>query len=338
MSLINRNSKGIAVVIDVDGRFLYTITDGDLRRALLSGLDIDTSIDQWALKHPEQGNRGAITMPFGTAPAELLLTMQAGSLRQIPILDEEGRVVEVAFLNDFIAEDRPLRSAVVMAGGQGMRLRPLTTDVPKPMLPVGDRPLMEHIVQQLRQAGIRQVSVSTHYKAESIVNHFGNGEKFGVEIAYVKEEQPLGTAGALSLLPTWTSTLLVVNGDILTDLNYRTMCDFHREHDATLTVGVRQFDIEVPYGVIDTDGVDVRQLSEKPTLRFLVNAGVYLLEPVVQSYMERGKRTDMTDMIVRLLAAKLRIISFPISEYWLDVGQHVDYQKAQADFGSGGAP
>src|SRR6185436_7083304 len=171
--------------------------------------------------------------------------------------------------------------ALVMAGGFGNRLWPLTEEVPKPMLPVGDKPLLEWIVEQLKHAGIRQVNVATHYKGDVIAEHFKNGEAFGVDIRYVKEDQPLGTAGALSLLEVVDEPLLLMNGDILTRVDFRALLHFHREHKADLTMCVRQYEFNIPYGVIETDGVNVKGISEKPLVRQFVNAGIYLLNPHV---------------------------------------------------------
>ena len=330
VACIDRNAKGIALVVDAERRLLFTMTDGDLRRAVLHGLDLEMSAGAWAALTLGP-THAPVTAPHGTSRVELLKLMTALTFRHVPLLDSDGRVVDLALLSDVVAEAFP-QHAVVMAGGLGTRLRPLTADLPKPMLPVGDRPLMEHILQQLHESGIRHVSITTHYKPETIVEHFGNGAAFGVELNYVHEDRPLGTAGALGLLPPWNSPLLVINGDILTRVNHQSMLVFHQENRAMVTVGVRQYDVQVPYGVLETAGLDVRAVSEKPTLSFFVNAGVYLLEPVVQQYLAPGQRADMTDLLGRLLAEKHRVICFPISEYWLDIGRHADYEKAQAEF------
>jgi len=188
---------------------------------------------------------------------------------------------------------------------------------------------MEIVLQRLREAGITQVTVATHHKPEKIVEHFGDGKEFGVELSYATEKRPLGTAGGLGALAPPTETTLVVNGDILTQLDYRAMVTYHREHQADLTVAVRQYDLKVPYGVIECDGPTVRRLSEKPVLGLFVNAGIYLLEPGVYQHIPNGQRFDMTDLIQRLLRAGRSVVSFPICEYWLDIGQQADYQQAQ---------
>jgi dTDP-glucose pyrophosphorylase len=333
MQCIDRSGKGIALVVDSDRKFLFLITDGDLRRAVLNGTDLNLTVSEWATHSSEQGIISPVTMSAENPPSEFLRKMQDEDLRQLPILDEAGRLVDLIVLDDLVIGDVPDLSAVIMAGGFGARLKPLTEDIPKPMLPVGDRPMMEHIIRQLHTAGIRQVNVTTHYKPEKIVDHFGNGERFGLDIQYVNEDRPLGTAGALGLMPPWDSTLLVINGDILTRLNFQAMLAFHRENTAVMTVGVRSFESKIPYGVVNLDGVNVTGLTEKPVYKAFVNAGVYLLEPEVYNIIPRQERIDMTDVIQRLLEQKRKVVSFPISEYWQDIGQHGDYQKAKDEYG-----
>ncbi len=333
MQCIDQSGKGIALVVDSDGKFLFLITDGDLRRAVLNGTDLNRTVSEWADQSSEQGIISPVTMSAETPPSELLLKMQKEELRQIPLLDQNGRLVDLIILDDLVTGDVPDLSAVIMAGGFGDRLRPLTEDLPKPMLPVGDRPMMEHIIRQLHTAGIRQVNVTTHYKPEKIVDHFGNGERFGLDIQYVNEDRPLGTAGALGLMPPWDSTLLVINGDILTRLNFQAMLAFHRENAAVMTVGVRSYETKIPYGVVELDGVNVTGLTEKPLYKAFVNAGVYLLEPEVYGFIPGQERIDMTDVVQRLLDKGKRVVSFPISEFWQDIGQHGDYQKAKDEYG-----
>jgi NDP-sugar pyrophosphorylase family protein len=246
-------------------------------------------------------------------------------------LDAEGRVVDIVILGDFLPQAvKPIR-AVVMAGGQGLRLRPLTEDIPKPLLPVGGRPVMERIVEQLRDVGIRHIHVATHYQSEKIEEHFGSGESFGVRIDYVKEETPLGTGGALGLLEASDETVLVINGDILTQVDFRSMYAFHQDQRADMTVGVRRYDFQVPYGVVECEGVQIRGLREKPQLNFFVNAGIYLLEPQVFRLIAPNRRLNITDLVSQLVASGSTVVSYPICEYWLDMGQREDYAQAQED-------
>jgi dTDP-glucose pyrophosphorylase len=329
--LIDRGTRGIALVTDAEQRLLGTITDGDVRRAMLESISLDSPVSQLLARKADRYVR-PVTAPVGTSEAALLHLMHEHVVHQIPLVDAESRVVDLVTMDDLVADEEALpMQAVIMAGGFGQRLRPLTEDLPKPMLPVGDRPLMERTIEQLRSAGIRRVNVTTHYLPEKISDHFGDGTAFGVELNYVSEETPLGTAGALGLMAAPNEPLLVINGDVLTRVNFRAMLDYHRKHGADLTVAVREFIMQVPYGVVDADGGNVTAVREKPDVHFLVNAGIYLLEPSVYQFIEQGTRADMTDLIHRLLEAKRVVSSFPIHEYWLDIGQHSDYERAQED-------
>ncbi|MGQ0732905.1 MAG: nucleotidyltransferase family protein [Acidobacteriota bacterium] len=327
---IDRNQRGIALVVDSARRLLGTITDGDVRRALLSGLDLALSAGALLEGRPKVAS-GPLTAPSGTSTTELLELMRGHDLRHIPLIDMDGRVSDIAILSELVDEYRlPLR-ALVMAGGFGTRLKPLTDELPKAMLPIGDRPLLEHIVRQLQSAGIHRVSLATHYRADVIEQHFGDGRDFSVDIQYVNEDQPLGTAGALGLMAPSDEPLLVMNGDILTSVDFRAMLEFHREHHADLTMAVRSFDLQVPYGIVDTDGARVVRISEKPMVQYLVNAGIYLLNPDVCRHVPSGRRYDMTDLVTYLLAEGRNVISFPVREYWVDIGQQEQYEQAQHD-------
>jgi len=335
MACIGRNEKGIVLITDEERRLLGTITDGDVRRAMLAGQSLDAPIGELLTCKVNSPYPEPVTAPIGTERSALLGLMREHVVRHVPLLDNDGRVVGLVTLDELLPDQVLPLQAVIMAGGFGTRLRPLTEDLPKPMLPVGDRPLMELIIEQLHHAGIRRVNITTHYMSEKIVEHFGDGCDFGVELDYVTEEQPLGTAGALGLMKVPDEPLLVINGDILTRMDFRAMLDYHREQDADLTVGVRKYDLQVPYGVIECEGPRVRQVREKPLLRFFVNAGIYLLEPSVHHYIPTGCHFDMTDLIQRLLEEKRPVVSFPIVEYWLDIGRSVDYEQAQEDLRNG---
>lgn len=335
MRVIDKGAKGIALVIDEDRRLLGTITDGDVRRAILASVDLNEGVGT-LLKLKQDSAQGVpVTAPFGLEREALLLLMHDHNLRQIPLLDSDQRVVDLCTMDELIPVGELSLQAMIMAGGYGTRLRPLTDELPKPMLPVGDRPLMEVIVQQLREAGIRRVSVAAHYKAEIISNHFKDGQDFGVEINYVMEDQPLGTAGALGLLAQSDEPILLINGDILTRVDFRAMLDFHKEHEADLTVGVRQYEFSVPYGVVRTDGVTVTGISEKPVLKEFINAGIYLLNPSVQKLIPNGESCDIPDLIDLLVEQKCHVVCFPITEYWLDIGKSDHYDRAKLDYSAG---
>jgi NDP-sugar pyrophosphorylase family protein len=263
--------------------------------------------------------------------------MTENGLRHLPLAGEDEVPVGLALLSDLVRVSELNLGAVVMAGGPGTRLRPLTADTPKPMLPVGDRPLLEDIIERIRAAGIRHVHLTTHYKPEVIRSHFGDGHDFGVDISYTDEVQPLGTAGALGKLPDGNDRLLVINGDILTRLNFRAMLEFHEDHHADLTMVVREYAVKVPYGVVTmgADGVSVSSIAEKPILRHFVNAGIYLLNRDISRLLEPGERCDMPELIARAMAAGRRAVCFPVGEYWLDIGSKSDYEQAQSDYAAG---
>ena len=331
MELIDRSGKGIALVLDDSQRLVGTVTDGDIRRAILAGIDLNTSVDQLLVQRKDSGDPGPLTAPLGTSDSTLLHLMNESGVRQIPLVDEDNRVVDVTLLSDLVKEiDLPVR-AVVMAGGLGTRLRPLTDTLPKPMLPIGSRPLLEFIVEGLKESGIRRLNVATHHKGDVISDHFKDGQDFGVEITYVREDQPLGTVGALSLLEDSEDPLLVINGDILTRVDFREMLNFHREHNAELTIAVRQYEFSVPYGVVETDGVAVKGISEKPIVRQFINAGIYLLNPSVRRLVPIQQQYDMPDLIHRIISEGRQVVCFPVREYWLDIGIEDHYVQAQSD-------
>lgn len=323
------NRIGIVLVVDEDGRLSGTITDGDVRRAVLANVDLGQAVT--VLLDRKEGSPYArpITAPQGSDRTALLRVLKEHRILHLPLVDSDQRVVGLVTLDEFVGEHAPPPKAVIMAGGPGVRLLPLTKDLPKPMLPVGNKPLMEILVQQLRDAGIRRLNITVHHQSEKIIEHFGDGREFGVDITYSTEDRPLGTAGALGMIEAPQETVLVVNGDILTGLDFRAMLAYHREQCADLTVAVQRYEVQVPYGVIECEGAFVRRLAEKPVLGFVVNAGIYLLEPSVHRLIPAGERYDMTELIQRLLDEGRPVAPFPIREYWLDIGQHADYERAQ---------
>lgn len=329
MVLIDRGGTGIGLIVDADRRLIATISDGDVRRGVLAGRSLDAPVQSLI------GNPSPISARATTLAADLLQMMRDHGVQQIPLLDSEGRVVDLVLMRMLHDEiDLPLR-AVLMAGGFGTRLHPLTDTVPKPMLPVGGKPLMELTIKRLRQAGIRRVSVTTHYLPQVITDHFGDGSRFGVDLSYVQEDRPLGTAGALSLLEGDHEPLLVMNGDVVTDLDFASMLDFHREHRAALTMAMTQQEFEIPYGVVEHNGAEIIAIREKPRQRHFVNAGIYLIEPHVLTQIPPDTAFSMVDLMERLIAAGHPVVGFPIREYWLDIGQHADYQRAQRDLAEG---
>ncbi len=317
---IQQYGKGIALVVGQNRRLLGVVTDGDIRRAVLANTDMGTEV-RWLLA----SKAAAVTAPEGADPDELLSLMRAAGVRQIPVVDEKGRPVALATMDE-LAAAVPLEAAV-MAGGLGTRLAPLTDATPKPMLPVGGRPILELTLERMRRAGIGRVHLVVGHLAEQIEAHFGEGDA-GLEVRYVLEDEPLGTAGALGAIPS-AGPLLVTNGDLVTGVDYRAMLEYHQARQADLTVAVRRLAWAVPYGVVDVDGAMVREVIEKPTAGLLVNAGIYLIEPYVQRHIP-ARSLAMTDVIAALLAMGRPVAAFPItdSEGWIDIGTPAEYARA----------
>lgn len=319
---LNEAGTGALVLTDAENKLCGLITDGDIRRAVIRRKALSESCESIATREPVRALH-----PISSADA--LHLMNEHDIHQLPLVDENGHLIDFLVRKDLVPALQQGMQAVVMAGGYGKRLLPLTEKVPKPMLPVGERPLLELIIQQLRRAGIHDVNLTTHYLPDSISGHFGNGEHFGVRLNYSREEHPLGTAGGLRLISRPQGPFLVINGDILTGVPFQQMLQYHRAHRAVLTVGVRKYDMQVPFGVVECDDVRITRIEEKPCHSYFINAGTYLLDPAAWDHIPEGERFDMTDLIRVLLEAGETVVGFPIMEYWIDVGRHEDYIKAQ---------
>lgn len=325
---LDKAGTGALILCSENLKLFGLITDGDIRRAILKGISMDTPCEKIAIRNP-------LTLKSSVSSRDSLYLMNEHDINHLPVIDENGNVLEFRLRRDMVKEEQTDLSAVIMAGGYGKRLLPLTEHVPKPMLPVGDRPLLELTIEQLRRSGIRDMSLTTHYLPENIMEHFGDGEAYGVKLNYVTEDHPLGTAGGLRLLKKPDGPFLVINGDILTGVSFQEMLRYHRKFGAELTVGVRKYEVQVPFGVVECNVERITHLKEKPSLTFFINAGMYLLEPSAYELIPEGERFDMTDLIQKLLDAGRPVVSFPIMEYWLDVGRHNDYQQAQEDVRNG---
>jgi len=337
---LDSTGRGCVLVVDEAGRLMATLTDGDARRAILRGIQPSARIRTWLIDL--QRSVPPTTAPVETPLPDLLSLMRAAGVRHIPLIDDEQRPAGLASVADLLAGPVPSAGsrALVMAGGKGTRMHPLTLSVPKPMLSVGDRPIIERLMERLRITGIRRVSVSLHHMADHIRDFLGNGERFGVDIDYVQEEVPRGTAGALALIDESDEPVLVINADILTTVDFRAMMDFHQEHQAALTVAVRNVEVDVPYGVIEVEGTDVRSVVEKPRYSYFANAGIYVVEARVYRMVPNDRHYDMTELIEKLCTTGEKVAAFPIFEYWRDVGRPEDYASAQLDsaiVGKGGA-
>ncbi len=327
MAQLDVAGTGTLLLADEGRRLCGLVTDGDIRRAILARVPLEQPCHTVATSRP-------VAASPSVTPAEALHLMDhahGSFVNSLPVVRADGVLVGLLLRKDVVSEEQLPLSAVIMAGGYGTRLLPLTERVPKPMLPVGDRPLLERTVERLRDAGIRRVAITTHHLADQITGHFGDGHAYGVELEYVAENEPLGTAGALRLVKACDHPLLVINGDILTGVRYDLMLDYHRRHGAELTVGVRPCDLVLPYGVVECRGAQVMSIREKPRSHFLINAGIYLVEPSARELIPAGRRFDMTELVGRLLDAGRSVVSFPIIEYWLDIGEPADYEQAHAD-------
>lgn len=325
VGILDRAGTGIVLACDGEGRLIGVLTDGDIRRALLQGVDFKRPCSEILNTRP-------LVAPEGISPVDILYLLDHGqnfSLNHLPVVDPQGYLKDLILRRDLIKDKENCLSALIMAGGFGTRLHPLTVDTPKPMLRVGDRPLLERTIDQLKKSGITKINISTYYKPERIVEHFGDGNRYGVSINYLKESEPLGTAGALGLMERPQETTLVINGDILTSLDFQAMLAFHREHCADLTVAVHQYNIEVPFGVLHIKDVNVQSIEEKPSYSFFINAGIYLIEPVAYEYIPKKTHLNMTELMERLIANRKSVVSFPIHEFWLDIGRLSDLEKAR---------
>jgi dTDP-glucose pyrophosphorylase len=312
----------ISLVVTPEGCLLGTITDGDIRRGLLRGLDMNSPIE--AIIHQD---------PFVVPPQlerdTVLQLMRANKIHQLPVVDENRLVVGLHLWDELMVPQQRPNLMVIMAGGLGTRLRPHTENCPKPLLPVGGKPMLEHIIERAREDGFYHFVLATHYLGHMIEEYFGDGSRWQVKIEYLREEKPMGTAGALGLLaPRPEGPFLVTNGDVLTDIRYGELLDFHCQHGAAATMAVRVHEWQNPFGVVHIKGVDIIGFDEKPIIRSQINAGVYVLQPEALDALKKGGHCDMPTLFVRLQEQAARTIVYPMHEPWLDVGRPDDYDQA----------
>ena len=326
ITAIDQGAAQIALVVDAEQKLIGTVTDGDIRRGLLRGLTLESPAEQ--VMH-----RKFCFVREGVEEQEVLAMMSREVLHQIPVLDSEGRVVRLFLLEDLLQQTALPNTVVIMAGGEGKRLRPLTKNCPKPMLPVQGKPVLEILLDRCKNAGFRQFYFAVNYLKQQIIDHFGDGSRWGVDIQYLQETQPLGTAGALSLLPKIPEDpLLVLNGDVLTQVPFPALLRFHQENRAVATLCVREHETVIPFGVVKTEGTRMVALEEKPTLAHYVNAGVYILSSQVWKHLNREKACDMPELLESLQQSNQPIQVFPIHEYWLDVGHPETMERAHQEW------
>lgn len=326
MRVIDRGGIRVALVTDADDRLRGLVTDGDIRRALLRQLPLSTPVAGVMTREP-------VVACAGDSRAVRRRRMDERGLDHLPVIDADGRLIGIDTLRSVLEPARIDNPVVLMAGGLGQRLGPLTEKRPKPLLNVGARPILETILRSIVAAGFHRFYISVNYRAEMIMRHFGDGSRFGVEIRYLREDKRLGTAGPLSLLPERPELpLLVMNGDILTRVDFESLLAFHRERGGDATMCVREYGYEVPFGTVNVvDGYAVH-LAEKPVQRFFINAGIYMLEPQMLDRVPRDRYFDMPELLQALIDDGGRLSVFPIHEYWQDIGRPEDFEQARAEF------
>lgn len=319
---LNESSCQIVLVISPDGTLHGTLTDGDIRRGLLRGLDLESPIT--SIIH-----RNALVVPSEMGRETVMQLMVANKIKQVPVVDEHHNLVGLYLWDEIAAPTIRPNLMVIMAGGMGTRLRPHTENCPKPLLPVAGKPMLEHIIERAKAEGFIHFVLAIHYLGHMIEDYFGSGEQLGVKIEYLREQSPLGTAGALGLLsPRPTVPFVVTNGDVLTDIRYGELLDFHIRHDATATMAVRVHEWQHPFGVVQTKGVDIVGFEEKPIARTHINAGVYVLDPGALDVLSAAAHCDMPTLFERLQEDAKRTVAYPMHEPWLDVGRPDDLNRA----------
>ena len=325
---LHKSGLRIALVVDEGNKLLGTITDGDIRRALLKHKGMGVFVT-------EVMNSTPMIASVSDNKKSILSLMKNKDLLHIPIVDDKGCLFGLETLHHLIDNVKHDNPVFLMAGGFGKRLSPLTNDVPKPLLHVGSKPILETILNQFVESGFHNFFISTHYKAEMLRDYFGDGERWGVSIKYVHEETPLGTAGALGLLPNDAADLpiIMMNGDLLTKVNFGHLLEFHNERKNIATMCVCKYDIQVPYGVIEQDGDMISNIIEKPIHNFFINAGIYVLNPSIKRDIDGRNYIDMPNLLKQQIKKNENVNMFPIHEYWLDIGRMEEYERAHEVYG-----
>jgi len=324
VACIEASGGQIALVVDERFRLIGTITDGDIRRGILRGATLDTTAGDVMHRNPR-------SVPLGTPLAEIAAILKREMILQMPVVDQDGVIVGLHLADEVELPDPAAHHVIIMAGGLGTRLRPITETVPKPMIEIGGRPILERILERFHEQGFRKVALCVNHLAEIIEDHFGDGHAFGMEINYVRETKRMGTAGALSLLAERPNKpLIVMNGDILTSINFGQMLAFHYDSGALATMGLNRYQYQVPYGVVDVKKHHITGFSEKPVFDFFVNAGIYVISPEILDLIPQDRFFDMPSLFEQIHPD--RRVAFPLHEYWLDVGKPDDLNRAMDEF------
>ena len=325
LKVIDKGAIKVAVVLSDDGLLLGMLSDGDIRRALLKGMSLGDSIAGIINKHPVVAN-------INDTKERILELANEKKLHQIPIISN-GKLIGIQDIREFLAPKNKPNKVILMVGGLGTRLRPLTNDVPKPMLDVGNKPILHTIVENFAKYGYTDIIMCVNYKSEIIKEYFGNGDKFGVKIEYVLESQRMGTAGALSLLKERPKDdFFVMNGDLLTNVNFEYLHEYHKDSNACASICVRKYEMQVPYGVVNVRANKVTSIEEKPTQSFFVSAGIYMFSPIVLDFIPKGVFYDMPTLLGELLKQGFAVYPFFIREYWLDIGKMDEYRRANDEY------
>jgi len=329
IEVLNQAAIRAVLVVGQNMSLQGIVTDGDIRRGLLNRIDLSEKVTSVM-------NQSPVTCDISDSKQTILHAMDSRGLLHMPIL-ESGRLVDFVTVQGYSEAPRYDNPVFLMAGGFGTRLRPLTNDCPKPLLKLGKKPILETILENFISSGFHRFYISTHYLPEKIMNHFGDGSRWNVTIEYVHEEEPLGTGGALGLLPTTTSQLplIMMNGDILTKVDFAKLLDFHQSSDSSATLCVTEFKSQIPYGVIETDGGHIISIVEKPISKSFINAGIYVLDANLVNTIKPNQSIDMPDLLQRQLEKNEKVAMFPLHEYWLDIGRVPDFEQAQQDFVGG---
>lgn len=323
---IDNTAMQIAVVVDGNMHLKGTVTDGDIRRGILRGVSLDAPVSQIMNSNPVVANTNETR-------ESILAMMRTKILHHIPVVNDEGSIEGIQLLDEFIQSRYLDNPVVLMAGGLGSRLSPLTKDCPKPLLKIGNRPILETILENFIEYGFRDFYIAVNYKAEMVERYFGDGSRWAINIKYIRENKRLGTAGALSLLPdNLSKPLFVMNGDLLTRINFLHLLNFHNEHSAKATMCVRDYHFQVPYGVVKVDKHKLVGIEEKPIQQFFVSGGIYVLQPEVLKVIPKNVFFDMPNLFDRLIEQGMETAVFPIREYWLDIGRMDDYERANGDY------
>ena len=331
MAVIDKSALQIALVVEPDNKLLGVVTDGDIRRGILKGVGLDEPVKRIYYVSP-------LTASIDDDPTTMHRIMKEQEINHLPVIDHDGRVVELKILNEILTATKLKNPVILMAGGLGTRLRPLTESCPKPLLKVGGSPVLETILEGFTDKGFDTFYISVNYKAEMIEEYFGNGSKWGVSIEYLREDKRLGTAGSINLLPEKPDLpFIVMNGDLLTKIDFDQLVKFHINNNklsnAMATMCVREYNMQIPYGVIQKEGNRLTRLDEKPIQRFFVNGGIYVFEPDVMDMIPTDMYFDMTDLFDKMMAKDYKTVIFQIREYWMDIGHKKDFEIADGEYG-----